>query len=202
MTAATPQQTLFIHVPRTVEPEHLTGLNKRISARIHSIDRTAEEYIRQHRLSGHYKFAFKRNPYKRFAGLFAYFRSMDENHPYFRYNQPIVKTVKQYDSLPAFARDFCGLRITRNFHFWPQSDYLLDKHGNVLVDFLGSAETLDSDLARLSAILGQGAKAPAATTGSHPTGDSWGHLEIDDSVIKAVNNHYARDLAMLGYALL
>lgn len=196
------QPSLFIHVPKTASLSTVSCLNTKIDLRIHSVDCNVETYITRNSLENFFKFGFKRNPYKRFASLFQYFRTMDEQHPYYKYNQPIVKAIRNYDSLPEFAKDFCNLRIIKNFHFWPQTDYLLDKHGDLLVDYLGSVETLDHDLPRLWSLLSSDSdKNPPVVERKNSSG-AWERLEIDDTVIKTVNNYYSRDITMLGYTML
>lgn len=169
-----------------------------IDKRIHSMKHTAEQYISEHSLENYFKFGFKRNPYHRFASLYTYFSTMGVDHPFYKYNQNIVKVVSAYNSFDHFAADFWKLKLRQNFHFRPQSDFLLKESGKPIVDFLGSVENIDQDLMYLKELISNTKTERVAAPVKNKSSDNRLHT-LSTEIIEVVNNFYSRDLAMLGY---
>lgn len=192
---------LFIHTPKTAGVSVVHTLGKSITKRIHSMKTTAEEYIIDHKLDGYFKFGFKRNPYNRYLSLYSYFKQMTPEHPYFKYNGPIVNVVSRYKCIDDFAEDFYDLRLRNNFHFKPQYNYLMKKSGDPLVDYMGSVENFENDLRELARIIGiqnsanLSIKSRNITNKTEPVG-------LTTKVIKLVNDFYAKDFQLLNYKLL
>ena len=201
LMSSTTTPVLFIHVPKTAGISVVHTLGKTINKRIHSMKTTAEEYIKEHDLENYLKFGFKRNPYSRFISLFSYFKAMLPDHPYYRYNEPIVNVVSRFKCIDDFADNFYDLRLCKNFHFKPQSDYLLNTQGDSLVDFLGSVENFEGDLKEIASLIGIN-NAHKIIIQSKNVTNKKEPIPLSRSVIKLVNNFYSRDLVMLNYKLL
>mgnify|MGYP000037970832 CR=1 FL=1 len=88
----------------------------------------AYSYISQELFDSYFKFAFVRNPWERAVSFYKHFnfhRIMSFND-FLQYEFPILKKERTY-----FVQ--------------PQVDYLFNKNGDQLVDFIGRFEQLDSD---------------------------------------------------------
>lgn len=96
-------------------------------------------YIDAERFRDYYKFAFVRNPWSRLVSEYRY-RSYGSHYSF----KEFVK-----EDLPA-ADDYTDAYR----HIVPQSDYVLDKAGKSLVDFVGRFETLQKDFERVCEQLG------------------------------------------------
>ena len=78
-----------------------------------------------------------------------------------------------------------------------QSDYLIDLHGDNMVDYIGRYETLQEDFDHVCKKIGiPPKKLPhkrrATDRGSY-------HRYYTDNTIELVNNHFKRDIEMLGF---
>lgn len=90
-----------------------------------------------------FKFAFVRHPFDRFLSTFYFFNL----HMFGEYTDPNVFLAE--NDLNEFTADEYHKTFLR-----PQSDYIFDENGVLMVDFLGRYETLDTDYALLCGKLG------------------------------------------------
>lgn len=154
---------LFVHVPKTggqsVESVFLAlhglGWEERAPLLLRPNDDpaigpsrlahlTATEYVglghlTQAEYDGFYKFAFVRNPFARLVSGFHY----RELGPEVSFADFVRRTLDYTDTFPDFAR-----------HSMPQSDYVCDADGRLIVDFVGKFETLAADFAHVAEQLG------------------------------------------------
>ncbi len=94
----------------------------------------ADEYVRYHYISeelfnNYFKFSFVRNPWDRLVSIYKY-----------------SKYSLIYDFEHFLNRIF--LPKTWQDEFWfvgPQSEFICDRHGNIMIDFVGRFETMQSD---------------------------------------------------------
>lgn len=97
-----------------------------------------------------FKFAFVRNPWDRLVSLYYYFRSNRT------YKKRYISTIKDFDffcknlHVPTIGfYNVKGLSQCNN-----QADWLLDKDGRLLVDFIGRFENLQEDYKKVCDIIG------------------------------------------------
>ena len=102
-----------------------------------------------------FKFCFVRNPWDRFVSAYTYYtQSISSVYSLFRFTQEHYKkhtTLGQQIAQCKTFREFC-LNVDRfdlDLHFEPQADYVTDAEGNLLVDYIGRFENLDSDLNKI-----------------------------------------------------
>lgn len=139
-------RTILVHVPKTAgtsiekvlgvygRPECLHGLiNNTYMQHL-----TAEEIVVLMGKSLYQKFysiAFVRNPWDRCVSEYAYLKKA--GHPFvagLTFSQFIDKLPAKQGALPKHIYQ----------HLRPQSDYIIDKDGNSLVDYVASFEDLDN----------------------------------------------------------
>ena len=93
-----------------------------------------------------YKFAFVRNPWDRFLSTYAYFRGMGPGHRWYTHeNVEIARQVQAWGDFDAFCRKFPTTALPGNRHFLPQLYWISDRHGRILMDYVGRYETLRRD---------------------------------------------------------
>ncbi len=134
-----------------------------------------------------FKVGFCRNPYSRLFSAFSDFsrrRSMDKY---------IVE-----DSWPEFCQIFLSSRWLNDIHFRPQKEFLCDREGELLVDYLGRYETLESDY---RAICGELMLAPSRLEHRrrrNPSKDEWiSHFTPEQG--EMVRSTYLSDFTIFGY---
>ena len=80
-----------------------------------------------------------------------------------------------------------------------QTDYLVDLHGNNLVDFIGHYETLQEDFDRVCAKIGITRRVLPFKRKSESRQIDYRSYYADD-VIEMTAEHFRKDLQMLGYS--
>lgn len=126
-------------------------------------------------------FAFVRNPWDRFLSLYRYAR-LDESRYHSALDPESAPHGKHedYDLLCDATVEDCahylqdGRLQHDDFinHWCPQSDWLTDAKGTVIVDFIGRVETIDEDFATLADRLDLAVDAlPVTNTSTDDTAD-------------------------------
>lgn len=157
-----PYRCVFVHVPKTagMSIEHvflgLQGLTweKRSALLLRHNDDPAKGpprlshlkaseyvslgYLTPQQFDTYFKFSFVRNPWDRIVSEYKYRR------------YPVRMDFKSYLFRHLPASGFSD----RYTHIVPQYDFLFDKQGNLLVDFVGRYESLQADFDKVCARLG------------------------------------------------
>ena len=160
------KELLFLHTPKVAGSSmNATPLAKKVKYKIHSFKGDVFDKVIELGAENAFKYGFVRNPYSRFVSLYNYFSKMDEDHPFYRYNGPIVNVVKKYEDINAFCESFETLRLKGNFHFRPQVGYFISENPNYKVDFIGKYENLQKDFDSLCESVGlEHSKLPVANS--------------------------------------
>lgn len=105
-------------------------------------------YLSEELLERYFKFAFVRNPWDRVVSFYRYFH----------WNV----------SFPRFVESVLAGKLWREEYWFvrPQSEFILDEHGNPGIDFLGHHESLQSDFMRICKRLGLEADLPRKNASS------------------------------------
>lgn len=192
------QELLFLHTPKVAGSSmNATPLAKKVKYKIHSFKGDVYDKVQELGAENSFKYGFVRNPYSRFVSLYNYFTKMNEQHPFYKYNAPIVKVVHRYDSLNAFCEAFEELRLKGNFHFRPQVMYFTSEHEQYKVDFTGKYENLQSDFNALCEKVG-------LDTFELPVANSSGQVQdymalYSDESKKVIENFYKDDFDFFNY---
>ncbi|MFL0810116.1 MAG: sulfotransferase family protein [Agarilytica sp.] len=78
-----------------------------------------------------------------------------------------------------------------------QTDYIVDLHGNKIVDFTGRYENLEDDFKQVCNKIGVSITLPHKRKASDRSKDYRSYYE--DDTAEAVKQHFKRDIEMLGY---
>lgn len=129
-----------------------------------------------------YKFTFVRNPWDLLVSSYHYLLTKPGHH-----------RRRHAARLPSFA-DYAAYEIRRGK--MSQSAMLTDRHGRLLVDFVGRFESLATDFATVCRVLRLDATLPRANATLHRDYRSY----YDDRLAEAVGRFFAADVDRFGYA--
>ncbi|WP_199611272.1 sulfotransferase family protein [Flocculibacter collagenilyticus] len=101
------------------------------------------KYISEKKFIDYFKFSFVRNPWARIVSEYRYRRLQ----AVCQYQHDFKTWLFQY--YPKKTDDNYDLSQDLYRHIIPQSNFLYDKSGNCLVDFVGKFETLQSDFSKV-----------------------------------------------------
>ena len=135
---------------------------------------------------GLFKFTFVRNPW---AMLVSHYRFLTTNDAHHR--------SRLARRLGSFA-DYVDYEIRRDKI--SQSRMVTDRHGRLLVDFVGRMESLEQDFATICRRIGVEANLPHLnrSAGSRSTEEDYRN-SYDDRLIDRVADHFAEDIERFGY---
>jgi hypothetical protein len=128
-----------------------------------------------------FKFAFVRNPYDRLVSRYSYLL----NNPTHR-DHPRVRRMKD-------LAEFVRWEIRRNQQ--SQHDYVVDRRGRLIVDFVGRYERLEQDFDHVCGKLGVTATLPVTNVSGHRDYRTY----YSERTREIVKERYAFDLELFGY---
>jgi hypothetical protein len=170
---------------------HLSG--HRIATKLprHAKVVAAKELLPREFFDSLFKFAFVRNPWDLQVSSFHHIR---RERPQY---------LGGHEDFEGFLR--WKLEPERPFQYHVdtsielQSDYLIDLHGRVVVDFIGRYERLEADFATACARIGMPVPAlPHARKATDRGKDYRAYYNADTADLVA--RHFAQDIELLGYA--
>ena len=176
---------IFVHINKTggSSIEHALGLPFQ--------HRTALEIraaIGERRWAARFSFAFVRNPWDKVASHYHYRVKTNQtglgDHP-----------IPFTDWVRIAYRDRAAPYYDHPKMFLPQVDWISDREGRSLVNYVGRFETLSDDFAQICARIGSAAKLPHLK--SSPRGDY--RQYYDDRSAGIVADYFARDIEAFGY---
>ena len=132
-----------------------------------------------------FKFAFVRNPWDRLVSWYSMCISRP-NSPFMYYVCRNAPTFQHFVDLTS------GIAARTTFN---QVDYISDRQGNVIVDFVGRYETLASDFAALSKKLGINVALPWLNRGRRTPYRQYYTSATRDIVAE----RFQRDIRLFGY---
>lgn len=141
----------------------------------------------------YFKFTFVRNPWDRLYSAYNYLKNggWDENDKLWA-----EENWADITSFDEFVLEWLTPeRLNSHLHLRPQYYFLLDRRGNVLVDYLGYFETINDDFATIARRVN-----PAATlahTNASPRGSY--RKAYSQEAKQKVATLYQRDIALFGY---
>lgn len=211
-------KAIFVHIPRTagqtIEHTFLThlGLDQRMRPALLLREKLDGEqgpprlshltaaqyqeygYVTADEFSTYFKFSFVRNPWQRVYSFYRYLNYATKHS----FNEFVIEFVNQ-SKLPNL-----------DWFIAPQSNYLCDMQGNLLVDFVGRFENLQEDFNRVCEILELEKRELPVTNQSKAGIAKDGSLidlskipyqdHYDSETIEIVNRLYHRDITMFGYS--
>jgi len=150
---------------------------------------------------GYYSFAFVRDPYARAQSTFHFMKRWHGNKE--------MKQLSFMDAHPdfrSFVMSDTFLKQKAHRLLWPQTKWLLDADGTVVIDYIGRLETLDDDIHKvlstapgLVAVGAAPESAPAKNKSASTDAALYELLSTDPEVEKRIYEAYKSDFDMFGY---
>lgn len=128
-----------------------------------------------------FTFSFVRNPWDWQVSLFHFIQKNKLN-----YQRRLVSSMS-FD-------DYIKWRVEEDLHL--QSDFVVDRHGQQLVDVVGRFEQLEADFAAIAARIGVKASLPHVNASEHAT---FRHY-YTDATAALIADAFADDIERFGYA--
>lgn len=149
-------------------------------------------YLTEKEFAQMYRFSFVRNPWQRILSEYLY-RDYKCTFEHFLLRRFPTKKDDNYQSSDDLYR-----------HVMPQANFVCDKNGNLLVDFIGRFESLGADFSALSKLItGEELVLPH----KNKTKRTWWKSPkpkhytdyYTDKTEQFVANYYAQDIELFGY---
>jgi hypothetical protein len=184
-------RTIFVHTPKAAGTSVALSIFGELPYHYTAADyiaifgrRTFEEY---------FTFSFVRNPWDRVYSAYMYLarggwdehdRAWSTQHiaPYADFGDFVVRGLRQ-----PVVREF--------MHFVPQRDFVCDRRGRILVDYLGYFETIGADFAEICRRIG----SSATLTHTNRSTEADYRAAYSAETRGIVGEMYARDIAIFGY---
>ena len=169
---------------------HLTG--HRIGAKIprHAKAIAAYEMLPRELYNSLFKFVFVRNPWDLQVSSFHHIR---RERPHLMAGIDDFETFLRWKLDPQRPYQFhIDTSIER------QSDYLIDLHGNIIVDFIGKYENLEEDFRQVCERIG--VRAPKLAHKRQAKDRSSYQKYYTDETAALVSDYFRRDIEMFGYS--
>ena len=142
----------------------------------------------------YWKFGFVRNPWDRLYSAYRYLDGggWNEDDAAFRAN-----ALAGITSFEQFLMEWLTpARLNSHVHFWPQSRFICDHRGKLLLDYCARFETIAEDYSQIAATLNIDSEL-ASTNASKVQHD---YRDAYTPAMKAkLAELYARDIELLGY---
>lgn len=154
----------------------------------------------------HFTFAFVRNPWDRMVSWYNMIERAQKKMSFWKrlkkkpfrsdlWNYAIANSTDFESFLENCRATIFDLGCNKNFSF-NQVDYLADKDGNMMVDFVGRFENLAADTDYVFRMLGlSDTSLPKLNHNHHAHYSSW----YNDKTRQLVAERFARDIALFGY---
>ena len=185
-------KTIFIHIPKTAG----VSLAKAIYGDV-TLEGHRSFYFNSIALNikneDYFSFSFVRNPFDRLYSAYKFLNAGGMNHLDKLAFQTHLSVFEDFEDL--ILNGLNKKLIYQITHFIPQHEYLCDKSGNILVDFIGRFEDLESDTLLLSKRLKKDINL------SHLNFNSkLNYKEVyTDEMIYKVNQIYQKDIDIFKY---
>lgn len=169
---------------------HLSGHRLALKLPRHAKIIAAKELLPHDYFASLFKFTIVRNPWDLQVSSFHHIR---RERPHY---------LGGHDDFTAFLRWKLDPERPYQYHLdvsiTPQSDYLVDLHGRLCVDFIGRYERLESDFAEICRRLGLSARRLPHHRRAIDRQSDYRHYYTDETAAW-IAHHFARDLALFGY---
>lgn len=185
------KQCIFVHITKSAG----TSIAKSLFGEL-PYHYTATEYrviFGRKAYNDYFKFAFVRNPWDRLHSAFSYLKSggWNENDRAWA-----AANLSEFEDINDFVLNWLTPeRLHSHIHFWPQMDFVADRHGRPMIDELAYFETIDDDYRRLADRIG--ATSPLAHVNASERMDY--RQAYTSEAIEKIRKLYASDIQAFGY---
>jgi hypothetical protein len=188
-------RSIFIHIQKTGGDAIETAARRDdpaleadlLARRRHPFAREVRAAVPAGVWSGYFRFAFVRNPWERLVSWYCMCMQIATPNAFARYVRGQAPTFADFITR---ATTGMGERTT-----WNQLDFVADRDGNVIVDFIGRYERLADDFRVVKERLRLTADLPHTNRSSHTSYRDYYTAETR----AIVADRYSRDISRFGY---
>jgi len=191
-------EAIFVHIPKTAGTSMLDALGAEAVFDTHAPALTYREADPE-LFARAYKFCVIRNPWDRFASSFHFMKSGTDWPMQQDWAQRHIGQLDFAGFVRKLRNPLFRQMVMAERFFWPQSFWLKDRQGRLIVDALFRFEELDEAIGQICVRLG--IAAPERLPRHRQSGRASYHaLYHDDEMIQIVGRLYAEDVARFGYS--
>ena len=184
---------IFVHIPKTGGVSVSKALFGTGTIGGHRPARSYELIYGPRRYAEMFSFGFVREPVDRIHSAFSYLKSGGRGH---RSDLEVAERLADIPSLETFVNEALGHpHYAHIAHFRPQSDFLCDQQGRVMVDFVGRFERLVTDFDAVAKRLGVDRTLEINLN----VGPSTEREVLSDRALRRLSDYYAKDFANFNY---
>jgi hypothetical protein len=181
---------IFIHIPKTAGSSIVETLFGESSRHIPYLE---YERANPRKFQRFFKFTFVRNPWDRLVSTYSFLRRGGMNQQDRVWSE---RHLARYPDFGSFVRGWLNEEnIWSWVHFIPQSHFILNEKGAVMVDYLGRFERIDEDFAYVAQRLGSDTQLRRTNESNHRQFAAY----YDEDTREIVRRVYARDIEAFGY---
>ena len=155
----------------------------------HLLARQVREEVGLTIFQSFYKFAIVRNPWDRIASQFAYMQ-----------NRPDLMSFIGMQPETEFKTYLGLIQKKQHVQWMPQTDFLLDHDGTLLVDRIGHLESFERDSGEILDIVGVRREPNKVVHANRSNRKSIDHYYSDQESIDMVGELYSKDIKFLDYS--
>ena len=185
-------KTIFIHIPKTAGVSLLKAIYGDVTLSGHRnfyFNRIALNIKNEK----YFSFAFVRNPWDR---LYSAYKFLEKGGINIHDKNAYEMYLSQYKNFEDFVINGLDQKIIYEItHFTPQSEFICNNKGEVLVDYLGKFESLNQDIITLSKEL-----KTEVIIGHHNSNSKQDYTNVyTDRMIAKVQDIYKKDIDIFNY---
>lgn len=148
-----------------------------------------------HKFRKAYKFSFVRNPWDRALSAYLYLKTGGNQNS----DLATAKLIRQYPSFESFVITGLGEGCFRNhLLFIPQSEFIVNAEGDIVVDFLGHFESLHKDIEPIRDTLQLKNELPSINKSMNERGCYRDYYKSSKS-IDIIESVYRQDIKLFEY---
>ncbi|MBC8266070.1 MAG: sulfotransferase family 2 domain-containing protein [Flavobacteriales bacterium] len=186
-------KTIFIHIPKTAGTSLVKAVFGNVKGGGHR-KCSFYKYILAENFDEYFKFCFVRNPYNR---LFSSYKFLEKGGMNIHDKRALEIYLRKYKDFEDFVLNGLNKKIMFEImHFIPQTEFICDKNGKLLVDFVGRFENLEKDIEILSGLLQKKIDLPHLNKNKNKQIQGVYTMKMKEKVKKL----YAKDFEILDYS--
>jgi hypothetical protein len=135
-------KSIFVHIPKTAGVSVVKGLYGEVKGGGHPSAITYRKVFKNN-FKLYFKFCFVRNPYDR---LYSAYNFMKKGGLHQTDANWADKHINRFKNFEEFVLNWVNIKnIQKGIHFKPQTYFICNKNGELLVDFVGKMEQIEED---------------------------------------------------------